>query len=1035
MKRRCQVLLAMALAIVSCPDLSAQENPVASVPSLQSEAIALYRAKRYTEAVPLYRRLASETPDNPDVLQDLMWTLWFAEHYEETRTAAIHLTQLRPNDAQAWALLGRAEHLLGHRAEALADFEQSLSLDSDQTTLMLDIGREQLYFRHYDDAIQILTELLNKQPDMTPALPDLAKALFLAGRFAEAAGMWSKAAAAFPEKTDYKFQEAHALYFAGKQSQALTKMAGILEKDPGHILSINFLIDTALARGDTTAAQAVLEHYLKEPTPSDEPRFLRLAAIYQTANDFQGCVRTLDRLLAGNPKNGQALLMQADCLRDQGRLGDAETIYARVLLFNSWSFRALRSLADLHYAQGRPGDALPYIRRARAMDPTDPYMLFLEANYLYAHGQKPQSDALLRKWLDANPGPSLSVLLYHGLTPYPQDPMLAYPIHYSVAAFEDHMRAIQQAGFHPITAQEAQAWLQGKAILPPRPILITFDDARLDSFRYGDPVLKKYGLKATMMVALANVERNLPGFASWSQLKAYQATGRWEMQAHGNLGHSKIPMDEEGHVGLYMPTKRWLDTEHRLETTAEWETRTIQDMSETSQALQSRLGVNAVAFAFPEGDYGQDNIYNFAQGPALILKHSRELYGSLYHQDSYGFNVQTRDPSFLCRIEANPHWKGRDLIRQLTDRDPVIIAKRTLLRQALWEGRIHEAREWLEQLKRTGCSPAVLFADEARIRSVVGDRPRAWDLAVRALAVDPKDRDNQYLVQTLQEDKHFEWEPRFEYFRDNRDRQNWIFHQQLDTLRTGLIRWSISHLHGFFSESGLPQVTDDGGGLGFSRSLGLYNNLAVRAEGHLLSDPGQNTFSLRSDLHTHWTDYLESDFILARDPYPTARALGAHVIEQALELRTDWSPEGPWKSLADGKVTGLSDHNRRYGGYLEISRDLGAHSIGLRGVYRFTADQTDQVSPNYYSPQQLQLHQMGLAYEAPWGGQTVKLHLRYLPGYGDEKGVHGDFVQVADVDLALNWGKTYSLRPSFSLTSTPTYNSTSYSLTFVCRFY
>ena len=98
------------------------------------------------------------------------------------------------------------------------------------------------------------------------------------------------------------------------------------------------------------------------------------------------------------------------------------------------------------------------------------------------------------------------------------------------------------------------------------------------------------------------------------------------------------------------------------------------------------------------------------------------------------------------------------------------------------------------------------------------------------------------------------------------------------------------------------------------------------------------------------------------------------------------------------------------------------------------AEQTDQISPNYYSPQQLQLHQLGLDFEAPWGGEALKLKLRYLPGYGDESGARNDFVQVADVDLVWSWGKAFSLRPSFSFTSTPTYRSTSYTLALVSLF-
>ena len=61
---------------------------------------------------------------------------------------------------------------------------------------------------------------------------------------------------------------------------------------------------------------------------------------------------------------------------------------------------------------------------------------------------------------------------------------------------------------------------------------------------------------------------------------------------------------------------------------------------------------------------------------------------------------------------------------------------------------------------------------------------------MRALAYDPLDRENRYLVQSLQEEKSFAWTPRFEYFTDNHFRRNWFFHQQIDTQRTGDTRWT-----------------------------------------------------------------------------------------------------------------------------------------------------------------------------------------------------------------------------------------------------
>src|SRR5712691_4573930 len=92
-----KVLLFSSLAIVlfqSCPIFGAQES--ADVSSLQAEAIRLYRSKSYGSAIPLYRQLAQRMPDNPDILEDLAWTLWYAEHYGEAAAVASRLTILRP---------------------------------------------------------------------------------------------------------------------------------------------------------------------------------------------------------------------------------------------------------------------------------------------------------------------------------------------------------------------------------------------------------------------------------------------------------------------------------------------------------------------------------------------------------------------------------------------------------------------------------------------------------------------------------------------------------------------------------------------------------------------------------------------------------------------------------------------------------------------------------------------------------------------------------------------------------------------------
>src|SRR5882672_6453089 len=116
MKRR-GVRAALWVWLVGTPFTAAFAQELPAVSSLQSKAIELYRAKRYAEAAPLYRQLSSQTPDNPDILQDLLWTLWYADLFEESAATASRLTRLHPDDAQVWAVLGRSHYALGHREE------------------------------------------------------------------------------------------------------------------------------------------------------------------------------------------------------------------------------------------------------------------------------------------------------------------------------------------------------------------------------------------------------------------------------------------------------------------------------------------------------------------------------------------------------------------------------------------------------------------------------------------------------------------------------------------------------------------------------------------------------------------------------------------------------------------------------------------------------------------------------------------------------------------------------------------------------
>ena len=460
-------------------------------------------------------------------------------------------------------------------------------------------------------------------------------------------------------------------------------------------------------------------------------------------------------------------------------------------------------MADIYINLSKPNQALRIFQQARRLDPTNPTLLLRMSQYLHDAQDYDASRKLLTDWLSEQSTPILPVLLYHGLTPFPRDTLLAYSVHMSTIAFEDQMKAIRDAGYTPVTAQQVTDWYHHQIPLPKKPILITFDDARVDSFRYADPILEKYGLRATMFAHTRNVDENLPGHASWDELKHYHATPRWEIESHGDLAHDQIQIDADGRTGIYLANKIWLVDDNRLETLAEWRNRIDADHNRSIRKIKDSLGVAPVAISWPEGNYGQDSLPNSPEAATINLEIVRKHFGLAFQQDEFGLNLRSRDPWLLSRLQPSHRMSGKELIRFLQDNNPIVRAHRILLQQAIWENRIPESEQWLAALKNDGVNDSVLLVEEARLQKAGGQDIKAVALAKQALQLEDS-ADNRRFLDEMLSQKRGGWTAGALYQKDNQQRQNLVFEQSLDVARTGPLRWSLLQHFGRYLEAGAP---------------------------------------------------------------------------------------------------------------------------------------------------------------------------------------------------------------------------------------
>jgi len=1015
MARRALLILALL------PALAAAEGgapPQAS--ELRHQAAALAQQRRYDEAAGLYEQAAALRPQDIFLHKDLMWTLWYAGRYDKALDAARRTMRLAPNDLEALNLMGQSQLAMGDEEEALSTYKKSFRLDPGQLPVRKALARIHQQMRDYDEAVAAYRDLAAREPREPLWHSALGHVYFDMHRFDESEAELGKASTLAPDNLEFKTKRAQALYFGGRKKEGTDLLWKLASAKPPYWPAILYAVDLSSVNGRAAEGAALLAGHLDKVTPEDEPKLEQLSLIYKELGMEKEYLSASRRLLKLNANSPMKLNDMASYFLSKGDAKESARLSRLAIKTTPDFFSAWGGVSDSLELSSQPVKALAAHAAELALDPTDTTLIIDQARLLYSAGRHKESrDAVLR-FLAGNEKVFLPILLFHGLTPFSDDPMLAAPIHLTTDRFDEHIRALRDAGFTPITATLAADWFKGKARLPAKPILVTFDDARFDSIRYGDPVLKKYGFKATMFSPMYNVELGSTFYADWKLLKEKAGNGVWEIQAHGDHGHNFIPVDAAGRTGLFLVHKLWREDKKRLETDAEWKARVREDHESSKRKIRKRLGYEPRVFAYPEGDYGQQSATNFNGVAAESLRLCRRSYEVCLTQNSRGMNLRWRDPARAWRVEPRQDWSGRKLIELFGDENPFTLAYRVLMAEAVWEKKTREAFGWLDQERASGASPKLLLADEARVRFGAGEQSRGLALARQALALD-NGPDNQSLVQSMSLVIRPKWTPGIEYYSDSRTRRNLLFSQSVGSWSLGANELSLSQFYGTYREHGFGTITDNGGGADYKRLFGPFQSLALRLEGHHYSEGVKDGVAAQGDLHSEWTDTFNTDLQGVYRPYDTDSALRANIRERHAKVQGTLGTDDSWKGTLQSQFASLTDNNRRYTDQLTVAHPVRTDSNFL-WIGQFLYDATSFVSPYYYSPQNLLQFQAGLGYKGQLTPE-IKVDANYLPGYGRETHTRGEFIETLDLGLEKNWGDSFSIKPGFSITKTPTYQN------------
>ena len=230
--------------------------------------------------------------------------------------------------------------------------------------------------------------------------------------------------------------------------------------------------------------------------------------------------------------------------------------------------------------------------------------------------------------VDADDERTLRVLMYHKVNDEPENSVTV-----PVTLFDEQMAQLGELGYTPVSIDEVRAYYTDGSPLPPRAVLISFDDGYRDNLENAAPVLQRYGYPAVIFLPIGYLDGSRPlphdehlasrGILNrtlqWSDLAELEAAGL-RVESHG-IGHrplADLEVDEAA-----------------------------REITLSKLRLEEALGRSVCAFAYVKGSEA----------------HYRLVHLSLLRQAGYelaftsisGANGPSTDPLQLHRYNVEPY--------------------------------------------------------------------------------------------------------------------------------------------------------------------------------------------------------------------------------------------------------------------------------------------------------------------------------------------------------------------------------------------
>ncbi len=185
--------------------------------------------------------------------------------------------------------------------------------------------------------------------------------------------------------------------------------------------------------------------------------------------------------------------------------------------------------------------------------------------------------------------PQVPILCYHHIRDIQMASRADRGYEVTVAQFKAQMKALADSGYQTILPDQLYAYLTKGASLPPKPVMITYDDTSEEQFSIGKTEMDKYGFKGVYFIMTISIGR--PRYMTKDQIK--QLADEGHVIGSHTWDHHRVDR---------LKNENTIDYRGEKKVVNEWDFQ----LANTRKQLEEITGKPVYDFAYPFGIWSKE---------------------------------------------------------------------------------------------------------------------------------------------------------------------------------------------------------------------------------------------------------------------------------------------------------------------------------------------------------------------------------------------------------------------------------------------